>query len=82
LVEFQEIIVHLNLNNEAKHLLFYFGLKDVLSTVGEEQEFLDFVDQVIVIDQRQYQRRMEEKKTAKPQSRWARQEATQPRSSP
>ena len=85
LVEFQEIIVHLNLNNDAKQpafLLWSQGCNQGRGTIGEEQEFLDFVDQVIVIDQRQYQSRMEEKKTVKPQSRWAQQEATQSRSSP
>ena len=67
-VEFQQIIAPLNLNDNAKHLLFYLGLKDTikdaLATVGEEEAFYPLVDQVIAIDQRQHQRRMEEKKSS------------------
>jgi len=67
-VEFQQVIAPLELNDEAKHLLFYLGLKDTikdaLATVGEEKTFYPLVDQVIAIDQRQHQRRMEEKKSS------------------
>jgi len=67
-VEFQQVIVPLDLNDEAKHLFFYLGLKDTikdaLATVGEEKTFYPLVDQVIAIDQRQHQRRMEEKKSS------------------
>jgi hypothetical protein len=66
-VDFQQIIAPLDLNDNAKHILFYLGLKDTikdaLATVGEEEKFYPLVDQVIAIDQRQHQRRMEEKKT-------------------
>src|SRR5271169_941978 len=66
-VEFQQIIAPLDLNDQAKHLFFYVGLKDTikdaLATVGEEETFYPLVDQVIAIDQRQHQRRMEDKKS-------------------
>jgi hypothetical protein len=67
-VEFQETIAPLKLNDDAKCLLFYMGLKDTvkdaLATIGEEETFQPLVDQVIAIDQRQHQRRMEEKKSS------------------
>src|SRR5271169_5547890 len=67
-VEFQQIIAPLDLNDQAKHLFFYIGLKesikDALATVGEAEKFHPLVDQVIAIDQRQHQRRMEEKKSS------------------
>ena len=67
-VEFQETIAPLKLDDSAKCLLFYMGLKDTvkdaLATIGEEETFQALVDQVIAIDQRQHQRRMEEKKSS------------------
>ena len=67
-VEFQQIIAPLDLNDQAKHIFFYIGLKesikDALATVGEAEKFHPLVDQVIAIDQRQHQRRMEEKKSS------------------
>jgi len=67
-VEFQQIIAPLNLNDEGKHILFYLGLKDTikdaLATIKEEETFHPLVDQVIAIDQRQHQRRMEDKKSS------------------
>lgn len=69
-VEFQQIIAPLKLNDEAKCLLFYSGLKstikDALALVGEEEEFKDLVDQVIDIDQRQFHRLKEERKVSAP----------------
>ena len=65
-VEFQQIITPLKLDNNAKCIFFYIGLKDTvkdtLATVGELELFEELVDQVIAIDQRQHQRRMEEKR--------------------
>jgi Retrotransposon gag protein len=65
-VEFQQIITPLKLDNNAKCIFFYIGLKDTvkdtLATVGESEKFAELVDQVIAIDQRQHQRRMEEKR--------------------
>ena len=67
-VEFQQIIVPLKLNDEAKCLLFYNGLKstikDALALIGEEEKFKELVDQVIDIDQRQFHRLQEEKKVS------------------
>ena len=65
-VEFQQIIVSLKLNDEAKCLLFYNDLKsiikDALTLIGEEEKFKELIDQVIDIDQRQFHRLQEEKK--------------------
>src|SRR5205085_6332408 len=65
-VEFQQIITPLKLDNNTKCIFFYIGLKDsvkdTLATVGEFESFDELVDQVIAIDQRQHQRRMEEKR--------------------
>ena len=67
-VEFQQIIVSLKFNDEAKCLLFYNGLKsiikDALTLIGEEEKFKELVDQVIDIDQRQFHRLQEEKKAS------------------
>ena len=67
-VEFQQIITPLRLDNNAKCIFFYIGLKDTvkdaLVTLGESEQFEELVNQVIAIDQRQHQRRMEEKKTS------------------
>ena len=69
-VEFQQTIVPLKLNDEAKCLLFYNGLKptvkDALALIGEEEKFKDLMDQVINIDQRQFNRLKEEKKASPP----------------
>jgi hypothetical protein len=69
-VDFQQIIVPLKLNDEAKCLLFYNGLKstikDALALIGEEEKFKELVDQVIDIDQRQFHRLQEEKKVSAP----------------
>ena len=67
-VEFQQIITPLKLDNNAKCIFFYIGLKDTikdaLATIGESDQFEELADQAIAIDQRQHQRRMEEKKTS------------------
>jgi hypothetical protein len=67
-VEFQQIITPLKLDNNAKCIFFYIGLKDTvkdtLATIGESDKFEELVDQAIAIDQRQHQRRMEEKRTS------------------
>jgi Retrotransposon gag protein len=72
-VDFQQIIVPLKLDDEAKCLLFYNGLKptlkDALALVGEEEKFKELVDQVIDIDQRQFHRLQEEKKASAPPSK-------------
>ena len=65
-VEFQQIIIPLKLDNNAKCIFFYIGfkdtVKDTLATVGEPELFEELIDQVIVIDQRQHQRRIKKKK--------------------
>lgn len=65
-VEFQSLTASLGLGDPALCLLFYEKLKpavkDALALVGQAATFHALVDQVICIDQRQFQRKKEEKK--------------------
>jgi hypothetical protein len=72
-VEFESLVSVLNLDNDAKCLLFYEHLhpdvKDAIATVGRATTFTALVDQAVSIDQRKFQRRMENKKLdSSPQS--------------
>ena len=66
-VEFQSTVAPLGLNDDAECLFFYLGLKpeikDDLATVGRATTLTALIDQVVGIDQRKYQRRLEEKKS-------------------
>jgi len=66
-VEFQSLVALLDLNDAAKCLLFYWHLKpdvkDSIVTVGRETTFPSLVDQAVNIDQRKYQRTLEERKS-------------------
>ena len=66
-VEFQSTVASLGLNDNAECLFFYLGLKpeikDDLATVGRATTLTALIDQVVGIDQRKYQRRLEEKKS-------------------
>jgi len=66
-VDFQSLSAPLDLNDGAKCLLFYQGLKtevkDAIATVGCAAVFVSLVDQAISIDQRKHQRSVEDKKT-------------------
>src|SRR5204863_1328734 len=65
--EFQSTVAPLGLNDDAECLFFYLGLKpeikDDLATVGRATTLTALIDQVVGIDQRKYQRRLEEKKS-------------------
>src|SRR5436189_1750327 len=67
-VEFQSTVAPLGLNNDAECLFFYLGLKpeikDDLATVGRATTLNALIDQVVGIDQRKHQRRLEEKKSS------------------
>src|SRR5213078_4770151 len=67
-VEFQSTVAPLGLNNDAECLFFYLGLKpeikDDLATVGRATTLTALIDQVVGIDQRKHQRRLEEKKSS------------------
>ena len=69
-VEFQSLVALLDLNDAAKRLLFYFGLKpevkDAIATVDRAKTFILLIDQAINIDQRRHQRTLEDKKTVSP----------------
>src|SRR5213078_15719 len=66
-VEFQSTVAPLRLNDDAECLFFYLGLKpeikDDLATVGRATTLTALIDQVVGIDQRKHQRRLEEKKS-------------------
>src|SRR5436189_249696 len=66
-VEFQSTVAPLGLNDDAECLFFYLGLKpeikDDLATVGRATTLTALIDQVVGIDQRKHQRRLEEKKS-------------------
>jgi len=66
-VEFQSTVAPLGLNDDAECLFFYLGLKpeikDDLATVGRATTLNALIDQVVGIDQRKHQRRLEEKKS-------------------
>jgi hypothetical protein len=65
-IEFQEIIIPLKFDDNVKCLLFYMSLKnsvkDVLTIIDEEETFMHLINQVIIINQRQYQHHLNEKR--------------------
>ena len=66
-VDFQSLSAPLDLNDDAKCLLFYQGLKtevkDAIATVGRAVVFVSLIDQAISINQRKHQRSVKDKKT-------------------
>ena len=66
--EFQSLVEPLNLEDNAKCLLFHKnlkpGVKDVIANVGRAATFKLLLDQAISIDQRRHQRELEDKKSS------------------
>ena len=64
-MEFQILITPLDINDNGQYLLFYQGLKsnikDIISIVDRKETLKLLIDQVISIDQREFQRSKERK---------------------
>ena len=66
--EFQSLIEPLELDDNAKSLLFHknlkSGVKDVIANIGRAPTFKLLLDQAISINQRRHQRELEDKKSS------------------
>ena len=66
--EFQTISAGLGINDAGLRIMFYQGLKpeikDTMATIGRADTFFGLINQAVEIDQRKYQRSLEERKSS------------------